>query len=284
MSAATLMFGRFALKYTDQNAIALRNYVRQSMANRWDDAQGEQGHATCPRIPKRIRQYYAGLLDYIPSTHERYNTGKVPFVESRDIKCVGTCDEASLLEGGYAGMFATALFWSADLPCVYHNIRYTHNNKAWPQCKVDRDTRLRPFLHTAMIQDLTAVLGKITAANSFEIVDFEWGTSVQMNPRHHIRAFQESLQLVYDSVFYLGYTIQCVFLRLQTEHPGTNGDHDRHVIGMYPCHKRSSLAWNICNSWGEECYQGLDSGMTLLAQTYGYTYLNGLSFVVVPNK
>ena len=274
MSAATLMFSRVALTLTSHAAI--RAYVRKSMANRWDDAQGREGDASCPRIPNSIRQYYFGLMKkrFASSSDDKYSPATI---RQSDIDCVPDCATSDLIGGGgYTSLFAVSMFWAAGLRCVYHFVTLRTDTR-W---NLVVDGKNRDFHRT-----LSNVVKKVSiGTNGFQVVDvtFENPLRLASNLQDH-EVLEKALNDTYELLFSHGHAVRCCFINLNGM---ARTAHKHHVVGVYPCHSSSPssyfLSWSLCNTWGEECDPHLRRGMLRLENERHYHEWRGVSFIVSP--
>jgi hypothetical protein len=147
MSAATLLVGRTMMPYIKDDAV--RRYVRYSMANAWEDAQGPVDDGSCPRIPKRVRQYYAALWDTTYMVPQ-FRTVKI---EAHEMKCVAndTCVSKHLDKGGFLAQFITALLWGSDLPCTYTQRMMHWHDHTWEKTSITRQ-----LMYDVLIQHVDA--------------------------------------------------------------------------------------------------------------------------------
>lgn len=259
MAAATLMFGRVALTHCKSEGV--RQYVRRSMANAWDDAQGSSNDEFCPRIPKAIRQFYSDLRDNVKFyLHENrvYHIG--------DMGCAlyQTCSDKELMQGGVPSCFLTALFW-ASYSSLVGNKPCTLTTRA-----VNIDTysgTLEHFLRRKVLKDLRKI--------PFQIVDLVIKPGLSLNANTIVPILTFTLKVVYETMTKRSMHLHGVMLTMVTE-DGSSG----HVISLFPCLKGGDLRWTFCNSWGDACSRNLGGEFEQMRLLKGYTHVKQMTFLI----
>jgi hypothetical protein len=240
MAAATLVFARVALARCPD--LGIRQYVRRSMANAWDEAQGHSRQDTCPRIPKSIRQHYADLLD---RTHN-----KLGIFTSKGVACAAThsCKDKPLTDGGKSYAFLTALYWAAGMDLVLTKL----NVKAG----TDAET----------VSLLGAFLARETSrTTSTHLVNTRLFSKPLATESFVRRVLAEGLSRTHQ--------LQSVVLVL------VNDQRTRaHVVTLFPCFRRGALQWTFCNSWGDDCSRSLAQELRTLAAR-GLDHVDGFDWL-----
>lgn len=254
MSSATLLFGRVALPHVASSAHtqSVRNYIAHSMRDLWDQAQGKEEDETCPRIPKRVRQYYSVLRDARLTYHDD------PYVVTRGEYSAAAktaeVDELVLARGGYPHLFTAALFWAASLPC----------DLAMYGVELDRDQRAVADVRRS---DLAAHLAE-TAADTFARRRRR-GHFYVLHVFFMARVHQRGVALAYVSPLLRAlrarlaereYDLRAALLS------ATNDDGSRkHTVSAYPCAEEE---WTLCDTRDGVCFSTLAEGARALARTY----------------
>lgn len=270
MAAATLLFGRVAMKYTKESG--LRHFVRRSMANAWDDAQGTSTEVQCPLIPKEIRQYYAAILENMTVETSTGRVVSYPFqskvMNKASITCFPNCTERDLVNtGGFATVFATALFWAAKIPCILF-VRAIHLSEDRRRLNGSRN-----LLHTDLLQEITSsISGRLPG---FYLCDYmfakqTWNVSLHTG---NDRRLSELLDKVYRGIFVSGHLLVGCILDMKSTKGGS------HSMSLFPCVKDTRLHWTWCNSWGQDCYASVASALRVLEYERGYDQVSKITFV-----
>ena len=290
MAAATLMFGRVAMKYAA--SLDVKQYVRRSMANLWDEAQGDKEHEVCPNIPLDVRRRYLTLYEMRNKIFENSTTsplGVTLLLEDVDLSGPPPSSGKGFLSGGKAPLFATALFWAAGISSSY-TLKvfpdYEHYGlpgslpKTYPKLQVllHGGGRARWFYaHVAMARVMKKVLAKTDSG--FQVVEFSFQERVHLPNAHHREMLEQILNEVYFSLLDAGLLVCCCFMSMA----GWEGKHYslRHVVGLYPCHaSQSSLTWSICDTSKLGCNLHFRNGMRILHDNHGLAAFVNLGYVV----
>lgn len=238
LAASTLLFARSALK--ECNDTDVRNFVRRTMANAWDDAQGPKGDVTCPRIPQKIRDYYSAFLD-LPFYKNRINVNAI-----HEANCVtkGTCLKQDLINGGSGVGFLIALFWASGIKSYLTRV----------VCKfVDP---MENFLlegepaeaNGGTLSDLMRiVVGSLYPDIRFNVIFFRFEKRMPRN-LHQMQKMEDFLNDCTEAALKKGYALQGALLGLIDKE-----DKKGHLVSAYPCMVGGRTKWISCNSWGENC-------------------------------
>ena len=237
MAAATLMFARVALGECKVDSV--RKYVRLTMANAWDMAQGPEKATTCPNIPLSIRKNYDLLW------HTSFKNNKVNYMNigipphkssDKEFKSFG---RKALTSGGSDYFFLASLFWASGMPCGFTlcGIKFDgkdHNHLATP--KQAKGKTIQTFF--------SDVLSTHIPLQHFNVVAFSFQGESFYAPQE-----TQKVEAIFDSAVDIaasnGLKLEAILLALGTPQKG-------HVFSIYPCMK-GDTKWICCNSWGQDC-------------------------------
>ena len=275
MAAATLMFGRVAIKYARVQAV--RDYVRRSMANAHDDAQGPADNAACPNIPLVVRKYTWAMNN---ARNKEYSNHSLyppePQVEEwtkpRITPFLTSATAASLTEGGQAAHFAAALFWASGVPCTLYAA--TVKGRAAPTTYCSHESRYNEHIFGAIA---TVIRERLVGGVGFDVFDFALHNPSKGLAISTYRDYiTQSMTLVHKSIARDGHELVCLFMAVRNKEM-TKG----HAISFYPCVKAGRLTWTMCNSWGSKgvCYLDVAAGIAVLEKA-GFSMLTKASYVV----
>ena len=226
---------------------AVRQYVRKSMANAWDDAQGASTDASCPRIPKAIRQFYSGGAEKF----EHYYSPKV--FRKEEVKCAGsyTCTEKQLMWGGKASVFLTALFWASyddwdvKKPCTLMTLAVDVDTDGW----VTKEKR------GCVVRFVVAALAKVHKI-PFQVFDFFFVPGLTADTSR----LELMLEGIYNIVVSRSMHVHGIILGLCDPKNTSRA----HAVTLFPCTRNARLNWTFCNSWGMPCSEDLDAELKKL--------------------
>lgn len=244
MSASTLMFARIALRQCTSEHV--RAYVRRSMANAWDDAQGRASESTCPLIPKRVRQFYALMLK---------TNGKVSNI--RDAKDVQSYADVKLTEGGTPEYFLVALFWASGIDCLYTSRRL----------KDREDAPLRESIFEHVLSSIHA----LPPSHPFYVLNLHMKFDGLLIPKD-VRKMLRVLNFAFGVA--RGRLVGVLMKFFKSNNMG-------HVVSLYPCYSKGVLSWVCCNSWSDKCSkQGFVEFVKDLHVNRDYRYFYGVSLIL----
>ena len=280
LAAATLMFGRTAMDVCKVDDV--RAYVRRSMGNAWDDAQGLDipSQNTCPRIPRTIREYYAYLTKRrtFQSMMNRFTKVGARCVETKT--CSGaTVEPVNLIDGGEPDRFLVALMWASNIDCLYTNLYISLyptkvlNPRGHAVLNFKYDYAMKKP-HATFNQFAAKIVKTLPKTHPFHVLHFA------MHGRNGYEAPQDShkvLDVMNDLVDVAGankMTIQGVGISIGNADGG-------HAVSVYPCYMGGTLKWVSCNSWGDDCSRGeFPDFIANLCTKLNYTHFLGLTFLI----
>ena len=209
MAAATLVVSRLLLR--DITAPDIRRYLLTTNANAWSDAQGEDD--ACPRIPRRIRTYYAGLVDMIQNKKIFFDK----FVKRSTVP-VSNRVPSDLVRGGHTAPFLASILWAADISCALLTsrplvVRLPVHSSQWPTAMLC--VTYRVFSNTVQGQNRTETRTTLD------------GLMVDARER--------------------GCKILAILLNVKGTFEGAS--EAKHTVALFPCVK--GMMW--CNTWTTEC-------------------------------
>lgn len=267
MAASTLMFGRVVIPYVSNVEDPIKLYVRRSMANLWDDAQGPLS-SSCPRIPLRIRQFYT-MLRYFEN-HETYPVlPNLPYVlERKDFSYAEDVYERISMQGGVSHLFFVSMCWASNIPC-----RLTLQTVDL-DAAVDLNDRMYESIHA------NSFSGGFLVSYFLLSLDGDPGAAV--------------------SDGYLEFLLHNLYSRLSKQKVElcgvlmsvskvVNGNLKSHSVSAYPClesyvnkHKNKKLRyqWVMCNTNDDVCHSNLRKGLQNLEFQKGYDALDRIAFIV----
>lgn len=264
LSSATLVVGRTLLPYVRDEAV--RRHVRLTIANRWDDAQGDVTEATCPRIPTEVRQIYANLEKHVNAYLDDPDANyRARHLDRRSLTCARdrTCPTQAFTSGGFAAPFLVALLWAGRVRCRYtmHCLWYRRPS-----------TELRHYPEgTAPIAAVRRTLSKIDPSIPFHVVEF----SSPLEYSADTSVLAELLEEGYAHLRNRRHATLAVLLDL------VNSDGTRaHTVTLFPCLRGRTLHWTLCNTWRPRCQSDLWAALRALEAERGYRQVTGLTFVV----
>ena len=266
MAAATLMFSRVALKSC--NVEDVRKYIRFSNANEWDSAHGQTSDQSCPRIPKKIRQYYAFLQN---TGVKRYTVHRMKRSDAAAAYHNLVVEKTDMQQGGHPGNFLVAIFWAAEIDCLYTFLRM-------PLLARSR-TMTGGWGKTPMELIRERVL-KMSNRHPFHVLDCEMEDDGGFRLADECGKMLEVLNDAVDAAGSRNFMLQGVLITVA-------GQSSAHVIAVYPCYSSGgALKWICCNSWGESCSRAdFESFFKNLHDTRGYSVFRTVTLMVrTPKK
>ena len=260
MAASTLLFARAALKSC--KALDVRQFVRRSMANAWDDAQGPNTDGLCPRIPKIIRQYYAALSMDITELSTGWALKKYDHTMLNACVSTRSCTEKTLMKGGYADMFLVALFWASDpSSCVFISQKvYVKDCVVKYPYMRGYNRQLQELVSGIILKNCKKVFEKWTVLSVYQISDCVID--------------EESLSSGFEASKTQGVRVYGVLLHMYST-SRTMG----HVLSAYPCYSGGVLKWILCNSWGDACSRSFKDTFHKLREERKYDSVTQLTFL-----
>ena len=282
MAAATLMFGRTAMDVCKVDDV--RAYVRRSMGNAWDDAQGLVSQHTCPQIPRNVREYYAYL-----SRSSKYKNRLNWFdMKTAQQAKTGTPEEPfdMVTKGGHAAEFLVALMWASGIPCLYTYVdTKLHPTTTQTPAKLNFDYS---YLMKRSNATFDAFAKKMVKTLPKKMED---GPRIPYNALHFGMNLGEGFKAPQDSREIINIMnelvtiaegrymiVQGLLLSLGREDGG-------HTVSIYPCYVRGTLKWICCNSWGGNCFRGeFHDFIADLCARKKYTHFLDFTLLVRSNK
>lgn len=253
MAAATLLFARAALRQCVDADV--RRFVRLSMANAWDRAQGDASDPTCPLVPKKIRQCYADLA-------AEPDVFGVQLRTARDLTCARTktCVEPPLALGGSQDKFLVALFWAAKLRCQFKKVVLLLDERERVQFpRAGRGTRAIDFV--------VDQLPPAAPAGAHVVVDaYMDGDGIDADATALLDMLGDAFRRS---------RLEGVLMALTRGAEGAG-----HTLSLYPCLSGGALAWTVCNSWGDDCAPRLEPVLRAMRDREGYSMVKNLTFLV----
>jgi hypothetical protein len=238
MSAATLTVGRTMMPYIKDDAV--RRFVRYSMANDWDEAQGGANEGTCPRIPKRVRQYYAALYEKAV----KIKANRTPTWQAHEMTCVtnDTCKMRHLTEGGQIDFFTVALLWGSNVPCHFAQQILEWHHNTWPKTQIPRNL-------------MEGVLLERDSSVPFHVVTFTSRSKMSLRlDGIYVRLLFRVLDSVHARLLKAGRAVLSVGLGV-VDDAETFG----HAIALFPCLVHGQLTWTLCDSNNPRCTKDANS-------------------------
>ena len=289
MAAATLMFGRTVMDVCKVDDV--RAYVRRSMGNAWDDAQGlnTPSQHTCPRIPQNIREYYA----YLERSAKYKNV--LNWFDMKTAQCVQTktCPATPrepidmVTHGGHANDFLVALMWASGIPCLYTYVNTKlHPTTTQEPAKLNFDYSYMMKRRNATFDDFAKKMVKTMPRKMedgpripFHVLHFSMkqgeGFRAPQDSRKVINILNELVTIAEGKYM----IVRGLLLSIGREGGG-------HAVSIYPCYVRGTLKWICCNTWGDNCFRGEfhDFIADLCAEKH-YTHFTGFTLLIkMPSK
>lgn len=233
MAASTLMFARVALSECKEESV--RRFVRLSMANAWDEAQGPSWNVTCPKIPDSIHEYYRTIYrtSFSPDKIVQIVKGK----PDRNDTING--EPTPLGKGGVGSFFLSSLFFASRISCSF--TMTTPNFEDSTQEKLSspsfaKGKTIDEYVHYIIHERLPN-----TKYNILTINQNRGGYLLSK----HVSKLERLLDSSVLSASSHGMKVEGVLMTIGIDGRG-------HAVSLYPCN-RGGIKWVCCNSWGEDC-------------------------------
>ena len=250
MAASTHLFGRIGLKYvgTDPKSKDIRDFVRLSMANLWDEAQGPSEDASCPRIPPLLlKYYYSSRLFFIREFPLEPFVITVRKSEVTNAVVKGNSNIRSPFDGGNITAFLASLFWTTGLRCVV--FRRLFNVWVDESSHQLYDTGTEMHLQDSIVDVVRRHMVPFEAP-AFGLFDICM-TMTRHNPRldnqQHGHEFHQMLIRLHSLLAPL--SLAAIVINFVNDDMSNS-----HVVCAYPCLKGGHVKFILCNSNGDECY------------------------------
>ena len=280
MAAATHLFGRIGLKLgVSPETKDIRDFVRLSMANLWDEAQGPAHEASCPRIPRRFLHYYWSFRAILNEAKYPLESTIASYTKETVERRIHekNYEHKSPLHGGNCVAFLASLFWTTNLPCIVFQKTVTVQGGGGTGDLV----AVQPFryaLHLKIAYTVETGMHAIQTAQSFGLFDFVFRLSNDNNNTHlsteqHGHEFHQMLiqlhrtlapplALVAVLINFVRYDMTAV-----------------HTVSAYPCFQGGHIKFVLCNSHGDECYTDIKRAYDRM-NSIGFTLIRQLCVVV----
>lgn len=279
MAAATLVFARTLSQHTDSKAIL--SYIGHSMNNDHVLAQGKREETSCPRIPSKIRMYYAYLRHQkdINRRYERHFSIEFDDADETEKAHPNPYTLKSLVAGGRDELFLTSICWACGLRALYvcdgitlHDFsleRYLTGTTASSSSRGGSTRTLHSRVNETIRRNRTAL-----QRSDIGVVNIDMSEGPIEVKAHSL---EETFADVYRYVASQRMRLCAILIAV-----GTFGLESSHVMSLFPC--GSPVSWILCNSWGQPCARSFGDGLrTLQAKHPDHDHTNGFTLVIDTN-